>query len=100
MKWVLIVLTLPLMAMAVPFQQQRRKGALWWKLIAAPNYVIERLMRGGWQRYVLFQVATLPSVHIRQFIYRMLGAQVEEKVVFHVGTEIRGITNLIVGGVV
>lgn len=54
MKWVLIALTLPLMAMAVPFQQQRRKGALWWKLMAAPNYVIEMLMHGGWQRYVLF----------------------------------------------
>lgn len=98
LKWVLIVLTLPLMALAVPHQQPQHKGSLWWKLMAAPNHVIEKLMRGGWQRYVLFQVAALPSVHLRQVVYRMLGAQVGERVVFHVGTEIRGITNLVVGG--
>ena len=99
LKWVLIVLSLPLMAMAVPHKQRKWGDPLWVKALAVPNLVIEKLMRGGWQRYALFQIGEVPSLHVRKAVYRLLGAHVGPRVVFHFRTEIRAPHCLFVGGV-
>lgn len=95
-KWIIIVLSLPFMCA----NNRRRvsKNPIW-KVLAIPAWALERLMRGGWERYVLFQIGTLPSLHIRKTIYKMLGAHVEDRVVFHFKTEIRAPHLLFVGGV-
>lgn len=54
-------------------------------------------MRNGWQRYMLFQVSMIPSLHIRKWIYRCLGAEIGENVVVHFQTEIRAPYNLKIG---
>ena len=89
LKWVLIFVSIPLMAMAVPHKQRRWGDPLWVKGLAVPNRLLEKLTRNGWQRYVLFQIGTLPSLHVRKAIYRLLGAQIGPRATFHFRTEIR-----------
>ncbi len=52
---------------------------------------------GGGSRYFLFQVARLPSLHLRRWIYKSLGAKIGKRVVMHVGTEIRSLECLTIG---
>ena len=98
LKWVLIFVSIPLMAMAVPHKQRRWGDPLWVKGLAVPNRLLEKLTHNGWQRYVLFQVGTLPSLHVRKAIYRLLGAQIGPCATFHFRTEIRAPHYLFVGG--
>ena len=97
LKWVLIVVTLPFMAMNG--KRKNNPGSRVWAVLSIPARVLERLMRGGWERYVLFQVSLIPSLHLRKAIYKFLGAHIAENVVFHFKTEIRAPHKLIVGGV-
>ena len=88
LKWILMVIFFPFQAICG--QLMRRNWSL--KKIAvfcAPYLAWEWLLRWGWQRYMLYQVSTLPSCHLRKFIYKALGASVGPKVVFHFRTEIR-----------
>ena len=96
--WVLIFVSIPLMALAVPHKQRRWGDPLWVKGLAVPDHILEKLMRGGWQRYVLFRIGTLPSLHVRKAVYRLLGAHIGKHVVFHFKTEIRAPHFLFVGG--
>ena len=99
-KWIL-------MALLFPFQVADKKRARAKKLtghkniilyvLAAPYVIWERLMRGGWERYMLFQVGVIPSLHIRKWIYKCLGARIGNKSVFHFKTEVRTPENLTVG---
>ena len=101
LKWLLIALVLP-------FQVAEKKRAKIKKLtghkniilyaFAGPYVIWERLMRGGWQRYMLFQVGVIPSLHVRKWFYQCLGAQIGKNVVIHFKTEVRAPENLIVGG--
>jgi acetyltransferase-like isoleucine patch superfamily enzyme len=54
-------------------------------------------MRGGWQRYMLLQISLIPSLHIRRWVYRCLGAHIGHDVVFHFKTELRDPKQLVVG---
>ena len=88
LKWILMLIFFPFQAICG--QLMRRNWSL--KKIAvfcAPYLAWEWLLRWGWQRYMLYQVSTLPSCHLRKFIYKALGASVGPKVVFHFRTEIR-----------
>lgn len=96
MKWIVIALTLP--SMAAHSRYRKNRNNIVWKALAVPSALMERLMRGGWQRYVLFQIAWLPSLHARKAVYKALGATIAERVVFHVGTEIRAPQELRIGG--
>lgn len=73
---------------------------VWWLyFLSIPYLVWERIiMRGGWQRYMLFQVGVVPSLHFRKFIYRCLGSYIEHDVVFHFKTEVRAPERLTVLG--
>lgn len=75
------------------------KRSWWLYLLSAPYIVWERyIMRGGWQRYMLFQVGLIPSLHLRKWIYKCLGAHIEHDVTFHFRTELRAPERLAVMG--
>ena len=93
-KWILIGLVLPFQALYAIYKQ---KPTLITKIGAAPYAVWEKLFRGGWSRYMLFQVAHIPSLHIRRAIYKIIGCKMGKNNVFHFGTEIRGIYQLRIG---
>lgn len=88
LKWILIVLLFPFQVL---YGQVRRKKhqSLLLKSLTVPFVLWERLFRGGWQRWMLFQVAEIPSCHLRRFIYKAIGVSMGKRVVFHFGTEIR-----------
>ena len=96
LKWVLIAITLPLLAMNG--KRKNNPNSKFWGLLSIPIRVIERLMHGGWEKYVLFQVSQVPSLHLRKAIYKFLGAHISKNVVFHFKTEIRAPHRLFVGG--
>ncbi len=96
LKWILIVLLFPFQ-MVLAYMKRHRKYGKFYFLMASPYLLFEKICRGGWERYMLFQVSRIPSLHVRRFIYKALGVQVGKNVVFHVGTEIRYPTNLFVG---
>ena len=93
-KWLLIALVFPFQVLYGSYKRHRSPFR---KILAAPYALWERLFRNGWQRYMLYQVAFIPSLHFRRFIYKALGCRMGKRVVFHFGTEIREITRLSVG---
>lgn len=60
------------------------------KMMAVPYHVIEYMLRYGGSRFVMFNIAEIPSVHFRRLLYKGLGAQIEKNVIMHFRTEIRG----------
>ena len=46
---------------------------------------------------MLFQIGLVPSLHLRRFVYKALGAEIGKNVLFHFKTEIRGIHKLKIG---
>lgn len=101
-KWIFIMLIFPFQVIGskeAAYKTKHGKHNLLLILLAAPYLVVERLLtKGGYQRYMLFQVAVIPSMHLRKAIYRLLGAHIDRDVTIHFKTEIRGINNLILGG--
>ena len=94
-KYILIVVIFPFQCMAVPYQ---KKKSLINKILAAPYIAFDsRLLHRGWTRYMLYQVAYLPSHHLRSFVYKCLGMEFGKHNVFYFGTEIRGIANIKMG---
>ncbi len=86
-KWIVIALIYPFQSAYGTYQITRSNTLL--KLLALPYWLLEKLMRGGWERYVIYHVGHIPSCHIRKFVYRGLGVKVSQDVVFHFCTEIR-----------
>ena len=101
-KWIIIALLFPFHVIGskeMAYKAKHGKHNLLLILLAAPYLVVERLLtKGGYQRYMLFQVAVIPSMHLRKAIYRSLGAHIDKDVTVHFRTEVRGINNLILGG--
>lgn len=67
------------------------------KMMAVPYHVIEYMLRYGGSRFVMFNIAEIPSVHFRRLLYKGLGAQIEKNVIMHFRTEIRGTYKLKIG---
>ena len=100
LKWILISIIFPFQVIHGQIIKRwgNRKGTpLKYKLLKYPYKRWDELFHNGWTRYMLFQVGMIPSHHIRRFVYRALGAEVGENVVFHFRTEIRGIHFLHIG---
>jgi len=96
-KWVFIIVFFPFQC--INGRYQKSKSNLFLKIVATPYLLFERfVMRGGWQRYMLFQVSVIPSCHIRKWVYKSLGANIGPRVVFHFKTEVRSPYRLTVGG--
>lgn len=86
LKWILLIVLYPFQA---AFYRYRKSGKMLWKILGTPFWLWERIMRGGWQRYSLYQMGLLPSVHLRRWLYKGLGAECGAHSVFHYRTEIR-----------
>lgn len=95
LKWILIVLLFPFqVAYNRALKGELRPGE---KFFVTPYLKWEKFCKKGWERYMLFHIGTLPSCHLRKAIYSGLGAQIDDNVVFHFRTEIRGVVDLKVG---
>ena len=88
LKWILIIFFFPFQALCGHLLRAKRSMACI-AALCAPYIALEWLLHWGWQRYMLFQVSTIPSCHLRKFIYKALGATIGPKAVFHFRTEIR-----------
>lgn len=95
-KWILIFIVLPFQALHNHISK-RKKQSLLMKIVRSPYWCWEKLFCNGWQRYMLFQISTLPSCHLRKWIYKALGANIGKRCVFHFKTEIRSPNRLQMG---
>jgi len=94
-KWVLMMLIYPFQVLAVPYET---KPSLIHKLMAAPHRVWNKyLLRGGYDRWMLHEVAFIPSHHLRRFIYKTLGVKMGKNNVFYFGTELRSLASIQMG---
>ena len=93
-KWLLIFVILPFQAL---FNRCKHSDKRFVMLLAGPYYLWEKLFRGGWSHYMIFQVAYIPSNHIRLAIYKLLGCRMGKGNAIHFGTELRGIENIQLG---
>lgn len=94
-KWIIVTALLPLQAFYAKYRKNKNKFI--WKLLAAPYAMIERTNNGGFQRFSMINIGTIPSNHARKWLYKIMGATIDKQVVFHWRTEIRDPFNLTVG---
>ena len=94
-KWLAFIVYFPFKVMAVPYE---RKQSFTNKLLAIPQRLWNNvLFRRGWDRWMLHEVAYIPSHHLRRFIYKCFGLKMGKNNVFYYGTELRGITKIVMG---
>lgn len=94
LKWALIFLVYPWQAFHYRY---RKGGGVLWKVLGGPFWLLEKICRGGWQRFSLYQIGLIPSVHLRKWLYQGLGATCGPRSIFHFRTEIREPWKLRVG---
>lgn len=87
LKWILVVFFYPFMVLSVIGSRQSKRIVR--KIMRFPLYVLERISRYGGARFVLFQISTIPSVHLRTWLYKGVGVMMGKNVVIHFRTEIR-----------
>lgn len=75
-----------------------KKGTFCYMLLDFPCRVIEHFLHGGGKRWLIYNVGLFPSLHMRRLAYRLLGAKIAPKAIFHFRTEIREPRNLTVMG--
>ena len=98
LKWILIIVMFPFQVVNSRLKKKYPVAPpLWVRIARQPYKQWEKMFRSGWQRYMLFQISLVPSHHLRRFVYKSLGAKIGKNVVFHFGTEIRGIDRLEIG---
>lgn len=95
LKWFVVVILYPLQSFYC--LHLSRKDRSLYKTLAKPNNTIEKLLRGGGIRFTIFNISTIPSRHIRKWLYKGLGVKMGKNVVLHFKTEIRSPYNLILG---
>ena len=76
---------------------QNHKTNRFYKFLAVPAYCVERILRFGGGRFLIFNISTIPSNHLRRRLYKGLGAHIASKVIFHFRTEIRAPWSLHIG---
>ena len=96
LKHILIIVILPFQVLWGLYLKDKKNKIK--KVLAVPFWLWNsKIMRGGWERYMIFQIGEFPSCHIRKLIYGLLGSNVGKHVVFHFRTEIRNPIGLEVG---
>lgn len=65
--------------------------------LAIPGWFFNKILRGGVERFLDYNISTFPSNHFRKWLYMGLGASIEKNVVFHFETAIRAYHKLKVG---
>ena len=77
-KWIIILLIFPI---HVVHNQVRKKWntkdemPFFAQILIGPYVIWENLLHYGWERFMLYQVGTIPSNHLRKLIYKMLGGK-------------------------
>lgn len=99
LKWFLIISIFPFQIIS---NRIRKKWSceclpIYAQLLELPYRIWEHIFHGGWNRFMLYHVSFIPSCHMRKAIYRLLGARIGKRVVFHFKTEIRNVSGLIIG---
>ena len=95
LKWIFIILLYPLEACWGLYQNHKSNRIF--KLLAIPAYCVERILRFGGGRFLIFNISAIPSNHLRRLLYKGLGAHIASKVIFHFRTEIRDPWSLYIG---
>ena len=95
-KWIFIILYYPILSIAAYGNSiSKNKRLAYW--LQFPKKVIEYFFRSGGQRFVLFHIGTIPSLHIRKILYKGLGVKMKKDVTIHFRTEIRCPERLCIG---
>lgn len=97
LKWLIIVIVFPFQVVH-QYKIKTSKDGILLRWFNSPYSLIERVLRGGYIRWMMFSVGLLPSLHLRRWIYRKLGAEIRPNAIFHFRTEIRSPHRLVVGG--
>mgnify|MGYP000452011947 CR=1 FL=1 len=95
LKWILLIIFYPFQAGFNLYL--KNKGNIFYKILAIPLYILNKFFRGGIERFVDYNISTLPSNHVRKWLYKGLGAKLGKNVVFHLETEIRAPYQLKIG---
>ena len=98
-KWLLIICVFPFQVINSQIRKKWSCGNLpiCAKILELPYRIWEHIFRGGWNRFMLYHVSFIPSCYMRKTIYRLLGAKIGKRVVFHFRTEIRNANGLTIG---
>lgn len=94
-KWICMAVFYPCQVFFNLYGKNRKNICL--KAFALPGWLCNRITRGGVNRFLDYNISTIPSNHIRKWLYMGLGAEIGKDVVFHFETEIRAYENLKVG---
>lgn len=86
-KWLFLLLLYPLHIVWGIYMKHPNK--LIYKIISIPTRCVERILRQGGARFLMYHISMIPSIHLRRFLYKGLGVVIEPKVIFHFKTEIR-----------
>ena len=96
LKWIFIAVFIPLMSLNAFYRKKR--DSLIRKVLAAPYVIMEKyVFRGGCEHFVILNIGLIPSLHLRRFIYKMLGVNIRKNAVIHFKTEIRCPYRLVLG---
>ena len=66
LKWIFIICFYPLMVGWGLYQNHKTNR--FYKLLAVPAYIIERILRFGGGRFLIFNISIIPSIHLRREI--------------------------------
>ena len=94
-KWIFTIVYYPLMSLSAYGNRCNNVAAR--KAFTLPLRVCEHFLRFGGGRFVLFNISTLPSVHLRKWLYKGVGARLGKYVVIHFRTEMRAPEKLTIG---
>lgn len=94
-KWLFFALLFILHVLSI--RHKIHKTNFLFKILATPCYLLEKCLRFGGERFLIYNIGLIPSHHIRKWMYIGLGAHIEKKVVMHYQTEIREPSKLYIG---
>lgn len=95
-KWILLIVLYPLQAIYNLYLKHSKNKI--YKVTAAPYFFLNKwLLHGGGARFIDYNISTIPSNHIRKWLYAGLSCEIEKKVIIHYKTEIRSPQKLKVG---
>ena len=93
--WIAIIVVYPWNVLAVYTWLHPQKR--WARPLAIPYRMVARFTRSGWEKFCAVHIGHLPSYHLRKWMYKGLGVQCEENVIFRYGTEIWSAHHLHIG---
>lgn len=96
LKWIVVILFLPFQFL-YSFGSKYIKNstvAFFFKLF---YWGIQKISRGGIERFCIYTMSLFPSCRIRRLYYILIGVNIGKNVVFHFKTEIRKPLNLYIG---